>query len=84
MLHALRMNFEDFIHLTKKTIFRLMTIFADLGTRLYNKIAHFPNLTDPHLTLITSSHTHHTLEAIGAKRKIPVFVSNTPCTQPLK
>jgi len=34
MLHALRVNFENFGHTTKNTIFRLVKLLADLSTRL--------------------------------------------------
>jgi len=35
MLHALRVNFENFGHTTKNKIFRLVKLLADLSTRLY-------------------------------------------------
>jgi len=35
MLHALRVNFENFGHITKNAILRLVKLFADLSTRLY-------------------------------------------------
>jgi len=34
MLHVLRVNFENFGHTTKNTIFRLVKLLADLSTRL--------------------------------------------------
>jgi len=34
MLHALRVNFKNFGHTTKKKIFRLVKLLADLSTRL--------------------------------------------------
>jgi len=34
MPHALRVNFENFGHTTKNTIFRLVKLLADLSTRL--------------------------------------------------
>jgi len=34
MLHALRVNFENFGHTTKSKIFRLVKLLADLSTRL--------------------------------------------------
>jgi len=34
MLHALRVNFENFGYTTKNTIFRLVKLLADLSTRL--------------------------------------------------
>jgi len=34
MLHGLRVNFENFGHTTKNTIFRLVKLLADLSTRL--------------------------------------------------
>jgi len=35
MLHALRVNLENFGHTTKNTSFRLVKLLADLSTRLY-------------------------------------------------
>jgi len=35
MLHALRVNFENFGHTTKNKIFRLVNLSADLSNRLY-------------------------------------------------
>jgi len=37
MLYALRVNFENFGHTTKNTIFRLVKLLTDLSTRLYGK-----------------------------------------------
>jgi len=34
LLHALRVNFDNFGHTTKNTIFRLVKLLADLSTRL--------------------------------------------------
>jgi len=39
MPHATRVNFENFGHTTKNTIFRLLKLLADLSTRLKNEDA---------------------------------------------
>jgi len=44
MPHALRVNFENFGHTTKNTIFRLGKLLADLSTGLNEKQINWSNL----------------------------------------